>query len=251
MISRKSISLILGLSLLVFVFIIGGSISCQKKAEPVKGQEEAAPVKTSEYEGTAKVAQGKYLYLPTARGLDIAVQGKVGSGDASMLVGKEIRVKGQIAKDKTSIYVADSIEVKEAGQWRAAFTRTEEPVISDYMDLKERETFQALAITNLNKNEEWEGKGKSKVYGKLLKASVTENGGQKEVSYIVLSDDKGKEIGRIIIDSISDYAQYYLQKLRLFDTLWFYLNIKDTVDKKIRIKSKELFHADVLLSGLF
>jgi hypothetical protein len=249
MTSRKSISLILGLSL--FVFIIGGSISCQKKAEPAKGQEAAAPVKTSEYEGTAKVAQGKYLYLPPAQGLDIVVQGKVGSGDASTLIGKEIRVKGQIAKDETSIYVADSIEVKEAGQWRVAFTRTEEPVLSDHLDLKERDGFQAFAITNLNKNDEWEGKGKSKIYGKLLKATVTENGGQKEVSYIVLSDDKGKEIGRIIIDNISDYAQYYLLKLRLFDKLWFYLNVKDTVDKKIRVKTKELFHADVLLAGLF
>jgi len=39
--------------------------------------------------------------------------------------------------------------------------------------------------------------------------------------------------------------------LRLFNRFWFYLDIKDTVDKKVRLKTKELFHADVLLAGLF
>jgi len=71
------------------------------------------------------------------------------------------------------------------------------------------------------------------------------------VNYIVLSDDKGKETAKIVVDSITTYSSYYLQKLRLFDKFWFYLNIKDSVDKKIRPRTKEIFHADVVGVGLF
>jgi hypothetical protein len=249
--SRKSKGLIVGLSLLAFAVVIAGGISCKKAQEATKPGEQAAPAATNEFEGTVKVALGKYLYLPTAQGLDIVVQGKVGSGDATSLTGKEIRVKGQISKDKASIYIANSIDVKEGGQWRTVFTRTEEPVLNDFLDTKDRYNYAALTITNFNKPEEWEGKGKVRIFGKLLKATVTEGGAQKDITYVVLSDDKGKEIGKIIVDSFTDYTQYCLQKLRLFDKFWFYLDIKDTVDKKVRAKSHELFHADVFFIGLF
>ena len=252
MTSRKSKGLIVGLSLLAFALVIAGGISCKKAPEAAKpGEQAAAPAATNEFEGTVKVALGKYLYLPTAQGLDIVVQGKVGSGGASALIGKDIRVKGKISTDKVSIYIADSIDVKEGGQWRTAFTRTEEPALNDYLDTKDRYNYAALTITNFNKQEEWEGKGKVRIFGKLLKTTVTEGGAQKEITYVVLSDDKGKEIGKIIVDSFTDYTQYYLQKLRLFDKFWFYLNVKDTVDKKVRAKSHELFHADVFFIGLF
>jgi hypothetical protein len=80
---------------------------------------------------------------------------------------------------------------------------------------------------------------------------MKEGGLDKAITYIVLADDKGKEIGRIIVDKVSEFSQYYLKKLRLFDKFWFYLNVKDSVDKKVRAKTKELFHADVLFAGLF
>jgi hypothetical protein len=71
------------------------------------------------------------------------------------------------------------------------------------------------------------------------------------VTYIVLSDDKGKETAKIIVDSVTTYSNYYLNKLKLFDKFWFYVNVKDSVDKKIRPKTKEIFHADVIGAGLF
>ncbi len=250
MASGKGIRILLGLSVLALAVAIGGGVSCKKAAEPAAGGAESAPLVLNEFEGTVKTVVGKYVYVPTAQGLDIVVQGKVGSRDASSLLGKEIRVKGQISKDKSSIFVADSIEVKEAGQWRPVFTRTEEPVLDDYIDTKDRYNFPALSITNFNKPEEWEGKGKVRVFGKLLKATATE-GAPREVQYIVLSDEKNKEIGKIIVDGFTDYSLYYLQKLRLFDKFWFYINVKDTVDKKVRAKSHELFHADVFFLGLF
>ena len=108
--------------------------------------------------------------------------------------------------------------------------------------MKVREAVPALAITGVAKAEEWEGKGNAKVYGKLLKG---------DVNYIVLSDDKGKDMAKIIVDSVSTYSNYYIQKLRLFDEFWFYLNVKDSVDAKTRTRSKEIFHADVVGVGLY
>ena len=147
--------------------------------------------------------------------------------------------------------MANSIELKEGGLYRNVFTRTAEPALDDYLDLQAREAFQPLKITSFNKSEEWEGKGKAKVFGRLEKKTVTEAGGQKEMNYIVVSDEKGKEIGRIIVDRFTDYALYYINKLRLFDKFWFYFDVKETVDRRVRTKTHELFHADVVFSGLF
>jgi len=67
-----------------------------------------------------------------------------------------------------------------------------------------------------------------------------------------VSDDKGKEIGKILVDSTTDFAKYYIQKLKLFNNrLYFYLNIKDTVDVKVRRRTRELFHADIIFAGLY
>jgi hypothetical protein len=233
---RKFIG-ILGLSLCVVLTLAGVAFS-QETAE------KTAPAKpANEFEGTVKIGLGKYFYLPPAQGYDIAVQGQIEGGDASKLTGKDVRVKGDLLLDKPSVFRADSIEIKEAGSYRNVFTRTQDLVLDDYVDPKVRDSFPALEITSALKNEEWEGKGKAKVYGTLQAGAG--------VNYILLVDAKGKDIGKIITDKYSDYAAYYLKKLRLFDKFWFYLNIKDTVDKKVRTKSLELFHADVFLCGLF
>jgi len=63
--------------------------------------------------------------------------------------------------------------------------------------------------------------------------------------------DKDIELGKIIVDDFTDYALYYMKKLKLFDRLWFYIAIKDTVEWKVRQETRELFHADVLFVGLF
>ena len=237
MTSGRKFAGILGLSLCVILTLAGVAFS-QETAE------ENVPAKpANEFEGTVKIGLGKYFYLPTAQGYDIAVQGQIEGGDASKLTGKDVRVKGELLMDKPSIFLADSIEVKEAGSFRNVFTRTQDLVLDDYIDSQTRDSFPVLEITNALKNEEWEGKGKAKVYGTVQAG--------EGASYILLVDAKGKEIGKIITDKYSDYAAYYLKKLRLFDKFWFYLNIKETVDKKVRTKSRELFHADVVFCGLY
>jgi hypothetical protein len=228
------------------VFLMAGGIVGQEKTEAAKaGEEQAASAKaTSEFEGTVKIGLGKYFYLPSAQGFDIAVQGQIESGDASKLTGKDIKVKGELLADKPSIFRADSIEMKEAsGSFRNVFTRTQDLVLDDYMNPLARDSFQELKITSALKNEEWEGKGNVKVYGKIQKGTAP--------AVILLTDEKNKEVGKIIIDTFTDYANYYMYKLRLFDKFWFYLNIKDTVDKKVRTKSRELFHADIIFCGLY
>lgn len=245
MVSSKRIIGIFGLILGV-VFLMAGGMFGQEKTEPAKaGEEQAAPAKpASEFEGTVKIGLGKYFYLPSAQGFDIAVQGQIESGDASTLTGKDVKVKGELLADKPSIFRAESIEVKDAsGSFRNVFTRTQDLVLDDYLDPQTRDGFQELRITSALKNEEWEGKGKVKVYGKFQKGVTP--------ATILLTDEKNKEVGKIIIDKFADYAHYYMNKLRLFDKFWFYLDIKDTVDKKVRTKSRELFHADILFCGLY
>jgi hypothetical protein len=70
-------------------------------------------------------------------------------------------------------------------------------------------------------------------------------------STIIVTDEKGKEVGKILVDSTTEFANYYIQKLKLFDKFWFYIDIKETVDAKVRRKTRELFHADVIFAGLY
>jgi len=248
---------LLGLSLFVIWLAVGGPISCKKKtAAPEAATQEKKGFEIKEgindFEGVVKVALGKYLYIPAVQGFDVIVQGQIELGDTSTLVDKEVRGKGVFTPDKPSILVADSIEVKEENKaWKTVFTRSGEAVLDDYLDLRARDEFQTLKDVAYDKPESWEGKGKVKVFGKLVTETVTEGGQQKEVSKIIILDKENKAVGNVVVDSMTDFAQYYLKKLRLFDNLWFYVTIKDTVDWKTRRATDDLFHADVLYCGLF
>jgi hypothetical protein len=220
------------LSLAVLV-ALGGSVACQKKA--AEGQAAEVQKAVNEFDGTVRVALGRYMYLSTAQGFDIVLPGL----DAATLVGKNVKIKGNLLLDHPPIFLADSVET---GPGASVYTRSQEFQVEDFIEVKAREAVPTLAISGVAKPEEWEGKGQGKVYGKLQKGDVT---------YIVLSDDKDKETAKIIVDSTSTFANYYLNKLKLFDKFWFYLNIKDSVDKKIRPKTKEIFHADVVGVGLY
>ena len=226
--SKKTAILILSLAILV---VFAGSVACQKKAETPAGEVVTA---VTEFEGTVRAALGRYMYLSTAQGFDIVLPGF----DAATLAGKTIKVKGNLLPDHPPVFLADSVE--SGGQ--AIYTRSQEFQIEDFNEMKVREAVKPLVITGINKPEEWEGKGEGKVYGTLQKGDVT---------YIVISDDKGKPLANIVVDSLSTYSNYYIQKLRLFDKFWFYVKIKDSVDKKLRTKNKEIFHADVFDVGLY
>ncbi len=230
---------------LAVVFAAAGTTACKKKEAAPAQAEVQKPA--NEFEGTVKMALGKYMYLPTAQGFDIALQGF----DAATLIGKAVRVKGELLTDKPSIFRADSVEVKSGSTYSNVYTRTQDLVVEDFIDVKAREAYQALTLTSALKPEEWEGKGQAKIYGRLLQTTVKEGTVEKPITYIVVNDNAGKEVGKVIVDSISDFAQYYIAKLKLFDNFWFYMNVKESVDKKIRPRTKELFHADVLMAGLF
>lgn len=226
--SKKTAILILSLAILV---AFAGTVACQKKAETPAAEAVKA---VTEFEGTVRAALGRYMYLSTAQGFDIVLPGL----DAATLMGKTIKVKGNLLADHPPVFLADTVE--SGGQ--TVYTRSQDFKAEDFVDMKVREAVKPLAVTGIGKPEEWEGKGEIKIYGMLQKG---------DVNYIVLSDDKGKELAKIIIDSTTIYANYYVQKLRLFDKFWFYLNVKDSVDKKIRTKTKEIFHADVVGAGLY
>lgn len=227
--TKKTGILILSLTLLAG---LAGTMACQKKAAETPAAEQMKVV--SEFEGTVRAALGRYMYLSTAMGFDIVLPGF----DAATLMGKTIKVKGNLLREHPPIFLADTVE--SGGQ--TVYTRSQEFQAEDFIEMKVREAVPALAITGVAKPEEWEGKGQAKVYGKLQKG---------DVNRIVLTDDRGREIAKIIVDSVSTYANYYIQKLRLFDTFWFYLNVKDSVDRRDRTRTKEIFHADVVGAGLF
>jgi hypothetical protein len=108
MVSGKKIGiLVLGLGVLVF---LAGTTACQKKATEGEAGEDLQEA-AGEFEGLVKTAFGKYLYLDTAQGFDIALQGF----DAASLVGKDLRVRGELLQDKPSIFRADAVDVKGDG----------------------------------------------------------------------------------------------------------------------------------------
>lgn len=247
---------LLGVSLLAIIFITSGSIGCKKKtAAPEPAQtEQVAGVKEglNDFEGVVKVGFKKYLYIPAFQGFDIVAQGQIDSGDASTLVGKEVRGKGEFSPQRPSLLIANSIDLKEPeGGWRNVFTRSEEVVLDDCLDLKQREEVRVLEGLAYDKKESWEGKEKGKVFGKLLTGTITEEGQQKEVNQIVVLDKKNNQVGVIVVDSFSDFARYYMTKLGIFENFWFYVTVKETVDWKTRQATDQLFHADVLYCGLF
>lgn len=245
---------ILGINLLMVLLMVTGSISCKKATEEEAAEQDVTVIKKgiNKFEGVVKVGLGKYFFIPGAQGIDMVVQGQLESGDASSLIDQDVRVTGEFSPEKPSILVVDTVEVKESGrQYRNVFTRTEEAVLEDYVDAKAREEFAVLEDLDYRKKEGWEGKEKVKIYGKLEKTTVTEGEEEKDIYNIIILDEEEKQPKKIIVGNISDYTQYYLKKLRLFDQFWFYLEMKETIDWGVRRKTRELFHADVVFAGLY
>jgi hypothetical protein len=231
---KKTGIVLLGLTVMV---VLAGSVACQKKA--AEGHKAETLKSVTEFDGIVLAALGRYMYLSTAQGFDIVLPGF----DAATLMGKNIRVKGNLLVDHPSIFLADSVELMGAsGAASSVYTRSQDFQAEDFIETKSRDTVPVLAISGVNKPEEWEGKGLVKIYGQLRTG---------DVNSIVLSDDKGRESAKIIIDSFTTFASYYLKKLRLFDKFWFYLNVKDTVERRVRTRTKEIFHADVVGVGLY
>jgi hypothetical protein len=239
------ISRILGLVFIAFM-LVAGPIACKKAGEGTTGEEGLA-VKEGviEFEGAVKVSEGKYLYVPKVRGFDLVVQGELISGTLSDLVGKVIKGHGSFLPERPSVLAVDEIQLEnEAGEFDVIFTRTEEVLLDDYLDVSSRDGYEMFQELAYNKAEGWEGKEKAKVSGEL---QVQEDGTAK----ILITDASGRDVGAIIIDNMTDYASYYVKKLSLFNKFWFYINIGETVDWSSRRRSRELFHADVLFAGLY
>ena len=120
----KKLTLIVGLTVLAFLFVSAGSTACKKEAgEEVVTEEEGAKIKEEgviEFEGAVKVAVGKYFFVPEAQGFDIVVQGNI---NTSEWVGKEVKGEGQFSQERLSVLVANSIDIKEVGGvWMNVFT---------------------------------------------------------------------------------------------------------------------------------
>ena len=244
---------ILAIGLLAVGLILTGNMACSKKAAESgtpAGGEAAASVPQemnikeglNDIEGTVKSALGKYFYIVQMPGFDIAVNGNF---DAASLIDKDVKVKAEFTRETPSILMAQSIEVKEGAVLKNVYTSADKSIPQDYFAQKTRPEYAALKITAIAKSADWEGKGKGKVRGKFIP------GAEGKPAQIAVLGDKDAEVARIIVDSSSEYASYYLKKMRIFDTFWFYITIKDSVPANQRAKAKEIFHADVLFAGLY
>ncbi len=233
----------LGITFLA-LFLVLGTVSCGTTEESVGEESLAVKEGAIEFEGTVKVAVGRYVFIPEARGFDIILQGDI-DGGIEGLVGKEVKGEGEYSPEIPSILIANSLDVKDAGgEGMNIFTRSGDVMVAEWMTQQGRdEVFPALVDLEYNKNEGWEGKEKAKVYGKLEQNEDAVN--------IVVLDDKDREVGRIIVDNMDDLADFYIKKLNLFDKFWFYMDVKGTVEWNTRRRSRELFHADVLFAGLY
>ncbi|MCX6565967.1 MAG: hypothetical protein NTW38_06020 [Candidatus Aminicenantes bacterium] len=246
---------LVGLSL-VALLVMMSAVACGKKAAaPAATEGEIAQtadaglaivIGLNTVAGTVKNAKGNYFYMDEVPGFDVAVTGPVEGGDATALIGKPVRIKGLFNKDVPNLLVAQSIEIKEGEQqYKSVYASTDASAPQDFFNQKTREEYASLALTKIDKSEDWEGKGKGKVFGILIPAAA----GQNALISVLGADDK--EIGKVIVDSETNCAAYNSEKLRLFEKRWFYLSIKDSVDKKLRAKNKEMFRADVVFIGLY
>jgi hypothetical protein len=239
------ISRLIGIALLAFLVAGFGPFACQRAEETETGEEEAATQEdVITFEGTVKVIVGKYVFIPEARGFDVVIQGDSETGSIETLIDKEVRGEGEISSERPSILIANSLEVKEeGGNWRNIFNRTEDVILEDFLDLSSRGDYATLKDLSYDKKDVWEEQQRAKVYGRLEKT----NGGDA----IVVLDEEEKQLGKVLVDSFTDFGNYYLKKLRLFDKFWFYVNVKETVDWTERRRTRDMFHADVVFAGLF
>jgi hypothetical protein len=240
---------VLGVAFLICALTLVGGVSCQQAEEGIEGtMEEGVPTLEEgkiAFEGTVKVALGKYMFVPEAQGFDIVVDGSVDGGDITSLIGKEVKGEGEFPPDTPWILFATSLEVKdESGNFRNVFTGTVGSTEGlDLLTLQAREEYVMPEELAYNKNDVWEGIEKLKVMGTLQQ--------EGETTRILVVDDEGKEIGRVVVDSVSDAANYYLRKLRLFEDFGFYLSVKETVVWNVRRRTRDLFHADLIFVGLY
>lgn len=232
-----------------------GTLACTGEKTATEGahagEEGAAPVSqemsikegVNEVNGTVKSALGKYFYISQMPGFDLAA---VGDFDCATLVDKDVKVKAEFHRDRPSLLLVQSIEIKqEDGTFAPAFTAATPAAPEDFFDQKARAEFAELKIANIQKAADWEGKGKVRVFGKYLPAT------DKTAAAVSVLDDKGKETAKILVDSMSEYSNFYLKKLRLFEKYYFYLTVKESVPARERAKAKEVFHADVVFAGLY
>lgn len=252
--SFKKTAGIMIVGLLVVVLILTANVACSskaKEAEAAKAGEKAEPVSQemnikeglNDIAGQVKSALGKYFYIAQMPGFDIAVSGNF---DAATLQDKEVKVKVEFNRETPSLLVAQSIEVKEGeNPFKNVYTAADKNVPPDYFPQKGRAEFAALKIANITKSADWEGKGKVKIRGKFIA------GAEGKPGQISVLGDKDAETAKILVDTMSEYAGYYLKKLRLFDKFYFYLTVKESVPANQRAKAKEIFHADVSFAGLY
>ncbi|MFO7865300.1 MAG: hypothetical protein R6V02_00615 [Candidatus Aminicenantes bacterium] len=247
--NRNKMLRIISLSMLA-CFLVLASVACQQEEDP---EIKAEPMEEGvvEFEGSVKVAVGQYIYIPEARGFDVVLKGDV-QGGTEILLDQAVRGSGKVNPDIPSMLVADFIEVQQNGTWTNVYTRTDESMaVEDYVTLQEREQFQQLEDLSYDKKEVWEDKEKVKIYGALEQTEEPEEGEDAVQIITVLDPEDKQEIGKVLVDNMTDFAKFYIQKLSVFDEFWFYVNIKETVDWSVRSRSREMFHADVLFAGLF
>ncbi|MBN1938169.1 MAG: hypothetical protein JW843_01185 [Candidatus Aminicenantes bacterium] len=244
-----------GLGLMAFL-VFTSVVSCEKKtAESEAALGEAVAQVTdaglaivvglNTVDGTVKNAFGNYFFMDEVPGFDIVVNGPV-QGELTGLIGKAVRVKGLFNKDLPNLLVAQSIEIKESDtQLTGVYSSADAAAPADFFNQKTRTEYPDLALTKFDKNADWEGKGKGKVFGIFLP------GADDKPAHISVLGANGKEIGKVIVDSQTSFATFYMEKLKLFEKTWFYLNIKESVERRARTRNREMFHADLVFVGLY
>ena len=119
---------VLGVAFLICALTLVGGVSCQQAEEGSCRKTEGGPTLEEgkvAFEGTVKVALGKYMFVPEAQGFDIVVDGTVDGGDLASLIGKEVKGEGEFPPEDPWLLFATSLEVKdEGGSFRNVFTGT-------------------------------------------------------------------------------------------------------------------------------
>lgn len=197
------------------------------------------------YEGNINVGVGKFFSMP-----DTGLTGVVEKGfDSSKLVGKLFVVYGKERKDlitqkMTGFVQVDRIKAKDGSE---IYKRTEDKKLigSDFPSDEPVDKDKYLSPKITYKNEDaWKKLGTNKI-----KLTGTFS---PDYEFIYVRDEKDGETDKIRVGEMDDWVNYKLQskfyerKYGVSEVLLkIYAIIKNTVDAKERIKTRELFTADV------
>ena len=227
---KKSLAGILSAGILVGANFIAknpaGKLISKISGKPIVTEK----LRANEYQGRVDIATTNYFSLDTNN-----LEYVINDYNAEKLKDKGlIRVIGNPAPENKNLIIVDKII--EKGVKTPLYKRL---LPADYSDTILSDALDYSKLTNIqyNKKAYWEQErfNKARITGRINLAE----------KYIEVMEDE-RIVGKVLVDSLTDYTEFRIKELGQDQEYTFYILRGETVDWKVRKKTKELFHADII-----